>query len=75
MKHTEESLPRADQQSTYFQCWLPEAAPKAIVLLVHGAGEHSGRYGHVGSSLLQTGWQSQRWIIVATGILVAEQAI
>lgn len=48
MKHSAESIQRAGQQSTYFQCWLPDAAPKAIVLLVHGAGEHSGRYGHVG---------------------------
>ena len=27
---------------------MPEAGPKAIVLVVHGAGEHSGRYRHVG---------------------------
>ena len=55
MKHTEEILQRAGQQSTYFQCWLPEAAPKAIVLLVHGAGEHSGRYGHVGEFFAANG--------------------
>jgi alpha-beta hydrolase superfamily lysophospholipase len=28
----------------YYQCWLPEETPKAIILLVHGLVEHSGRY-------------------------------
>jgi len=28
----------------YYQCWLPEESPKAIILLVHGLVEHSGRY-------------------------------
>lgn len=35
------------QYAIYFQCWLPEQTPKALLLLVHGAGEHSGRYRHV----------------------------
>jgi alpha-beta hydrolase superfamily lysophospholipase len=30
--------------NTYYQCWLPEEPPKAIILLVHGLVEHSGRY-------------------------------
>jgi alpha-beta hydrolase superfamily lysophospholipase len=47
MKHTEARLQGADQRSIYCQCWEPEATPKAILLLVHGAGEHSGRYTHV----------------------------
>ena len=47
MKHTEARLQGADQRSIYRQCWEPEATPKAILLLVHGAGEHSGRYTHV----------------------------
>jgi alpha-beta hydrolase superfamily lysophospholipase len=47
MKHTEGRLRGADKRSIYFQLWLPETAPKATLLLVHGAGEHSGRYLHV----------------------------
>jgi alpha-beta hydrolase superfamily lysophospholipase len=27
--------------------WLPQAEPRAVVCLVHGLGEHSGRYEHV----------------------------
>ena len=30
----------------YYQAWLPASAPKAALLLVHGLGEHSGRYMH-----------------------------
>lgn len=35
--------------------WLPPD-PKAAVLLVHGIGEHSGRYLHVGASLAAAGY-------------------
>ena len=31
----------------YRQSWRPEASPRAALLLVHGLGEHSGRYAHV----------------------------
>ncbi|MCC6802466.1 MAG: lysophospholipase [Anaerolineae bacterium] len=35
---------------------LPEGDPKAIVLLVHGYGEHSGRYAHVVARLVNAGY-------------------
>lgn len=47
MRHHEGKLQGAEQQSIYFQYWMPESRPKAILLLVHGAGEHSGRYLHL----------------------------
>jgi alpha-beta hydrolase superfamily lysophospholipase len=28
----------------YYQCWLPEGKPKAVLLVAHGLAEHSGRY-------------------------------
>jgi alpha-beta hydrolase superfamily lysophospholipase len=28
----------------YYQAWLPENKPKAVLLIVHGIAEHSGRY-------------------------------
>jgi alpha-beta hydrolase superfamily lysophospholipase len=31
----------------YYQCWRPEGTPKAVLPIVHGYGEHSGRYGNV----------------------------
>ena len=44
MKHSEGRFTGAGQRSIYFQCWEPETAPRAVLLLVHGAGEHSARY-------------------------------
>ncbi|MGA9278198.1 lysophospholipase [Ilumatobacter sp.] len=34
--------------------WVP-TAPRAAMLLVHGIGEHSGRYEHVGAAFADTG--------------------
>lgn len=34
----------------YAQSWEPEGTPKAVVCLIHGLGEHSGRYAHVGKA-------------------------
>lgn len=42
----------ADGLRLYTAAWLPDDTPKAIVLLVHGIGEHSGRYAHVAAHLL-----------------------
>jgi alpha-beta hydrolase superfamily lysophospholipase len=36
----------------------PADAPKAAVLLVHGIGEHSGRYDHVGAHLAARGFDT-----------------
>jgi len=44
VKHTEGKLAGARNLSVYYQYWTPESAPKALLLLVHGAGEHSERY-------------------------------
>lgn len=35
--------------------WTPAAPPWAHVVLVHGLGEHSGRYEHVGSAFAEAG--------------------
>ena len=36
--------------------WLPDAAPKAVAVLVHGYGEHMGRYAHVIEALVSHGY-------------------
>ncbi|MEM9468249.1 MAG: lysophospholipase [Actinomycetota bacterium] len=36
--------------------WQPAGAPRAAVLLIHGLGEHSGRYEHVGAHLAGAGF-------------------
>jgi len=30
----------------FYQSWQPEAQPRAVFLIVHGLGDHSGRYRH-----------------------------
>lgn len=35
------------QRKVFFQKWLPEQETTGIIALVHGLGEHSGRYTHV----------------------------
>lgn len=40
-----------------FACgWRPDSYQKAVVVLVHGLGEHSGRYQHVGEFLCEHGY-------------------
>ncbi len=40
----------------YVQGWEPKRQLKAIVILVHGLGEHTGRYAHVGEALAGAGY-------------------
>ena len=54
MKHDEFSLQTKDGLNLYAQAWSPEY-PEAVVCLVHGLGEHSGRYVHVADRLTQSG--------------------
>jgi len=46
--HDEGRVSSPDGLSLYWQSWLPEE-PRAILLFVHGLGEHSARYAHVAS--------------------------
>jgi acylglycerol lipase len=56
MKHFESSWKANDGLETYFQGWEPEITPQAVVCLVHGLGEHSGRYVHVADHLTAAGF-------------------
>lgn len=47
MTHQENAQQMTDGVHLYTQSWLPGGEPRAVVLLVHGLGEHSGRYQHV----------------------------
>jgi alpha-beta hydrolase superfamily lysophospholipase len=39
----------------YGRGWRPDGTPKAVICLVHGLGEHSGRYRHVADHLTRRG--------------------
>jgi alpha-beta hydrolase superfamily lysophospholipase len=47
MEHLEAKFEGVDGLELYYQCWRPEGEPKAVLAVVHGFGEHSGRYGNV----------------------------
>ncbi len=44
MKHKEGKFKGYKGLNLYYQCWLPEKTPKAVLLVAHGLAEHSGRY-------------------------------
>jgi acylglycerol lipase len=44
MQHTEGGFKGYKDLDIYYQCWLPEGNAKAVLLVVHGWAEHSGRY-------------------------------
>ena len=40
----------------FYQGWLPQTGPRAVILICHGFGEHSGRYGNVVEALVPHGY-------------------
>jgi len=56
MKTFESKFEGNDGTPFYVQGWEPEVQPKAVVVLVHGLGEHTGRYAHVGQALTDAGY-------------------
>jgi len=44
MKHKEGTFTGYKGLKLYYQCWLPDKEPKAVLLVAHGLAEHSGRY-------------------------------
>ncbi len=54
---TFESTWSHDGINFFMQGWEPDGKkPKAVVGLLHGIGEHSGRYVHVGSAMTEAGY-------------------
>lgn len=55
MLHIEDKFYGSCNTILYMQGWLPEGKPSASVVLVHGIGEHSGRYAVLASAMAQKG--------------------
>ena len=55
-QHTQGRFTASDGLSIYHQAWLPDGNPRAVVMLLHGLGEHSGRYAHVADALNGAGY-------------------
>jgi acylglycerol lipase len=56
MTHQELSWQSHDNLKIFGQYWLPDAQPKAVLCLVHGMGEHSGRYQTLIDALIPHGF-------------------
>jgi alpha-beta hydrolase superfamily lysophospholipase len=56
MKHHEANFKGYQDFNIYYQCWLPESYPEAILLIAHGFAEHSGRYGNVVNYFVPRGY-------------------
>ncbi len=56
MDHHEGRFASVDGLELYHQWWVPETPPRGVVVLVHGLGEHSGRYGNVVDFMVPRGW-------------------
>lgn len=46
MKHRDGSFQGAREQSIHYRYWSPDSAPRGVIVLVHGAGEHGDRYAY-----------------------------
>jgi alpha-beta hydrolase superfamily lysophospholipase len=56
MQHDACTLHAYDGLTLATRRWMPGPRPKAAVALVHGIGEHSGRYAHVATHLMLHGY-------------------
>jgi alpha-beta hydrolase superfamily lysophospholipase len=51
-----ETLRTRDGLELHMVQWQPTAEPKAVILIVHGIGEHTRRYDHVADAFVQRGY-------------------
>lgn len=57
MKYFEDRWEDKDGITFFIRGWEPEnRKPRALIVLVHGLGEHSARYAHVGKALTDAGY-------------------
>jgi alpha-beta hydrolase superfamily lysophospholipase len=59
MLHKQDHLLASDGIRLFWQAWEPEGPVRATVCLVHGLGEHSGRYLHVAQAFTNAGLSLQ----------------
>lgn len=55
MPHRETFIQTTDNLTLFVQIWEPDAPARAVVCLVHGFGEHSGRYDPVAEAMNTAG--------------------
>lgn len=56
MKHIESRFKGHENIDLYYQCWLPTKGINAVLLVIHGLAEHSGRYINVVNYFVPKGY-------------------
>lgn len=56
MKHIEGNFNGVRNTDIYYQGWLPEGNVRGVLFIVHGLGEHSGRYGNIVEQFVPSGY-------------------
>jgi acylglycerol lipase len=56
MNHIEGNFKGVRNAGIYYQAWLPEGKVKAVLIIVNGLGEHSGRYTNVVNRFVPLGY-------------------
>jgi alpha-beta hydrolase superfamily lysophospholipase len=56
MNHIEGKFQGVRGTLIYYQAWLPDGEPKAVLPIVHGLGDHSGRYMNVVNHFVPHGY-------------------
>jgi acylglycerol lipase len=56
MNHVEGNFKGVRNANIYYQAWLPEGNVRAVLLVVHGLGEHSGRYMNLVNHVVPLGY-------------------
>jgi len=56
VEHHESSFSGLNDFNIYYQCWLPDDEPLAVLLIAHGFAEHSSRYGNLVDHFLPLGY-------------------
>lgn len=56
MQPSTHEVSAADGEPLLVRTWLPEGAPRALVVVVHGLGEHGGRYQRLADDLIAQGF-------------------
>ncbi|MGD8458181.1 MAG: lysophospholipase [Anaerolineales bacterium] len=67
MKHIEGNFKGVRDTAIYYQGWLPEGDLRGVLLIVHGLGEHSGRYGNIVEQFVPSGYAVYGFDLVGHG--------
>lgn len=67
MESVARPVPNDEYGTELVRDWAPEGEPRAMIVLVHGAFEHSGRYEHVGSQMSDAGFHVRSFDLIGGG--------